>query len=258
MLLAIDIGNSSTKFGAFDGETLVRRHTIPTLRGRTADEIRASIDEEFDGRFSAIVVSSVVPELDAAFRALGENHFNQTPVFVDNRSDFGLVIRYSPPENLGVDRLVAAFAAREKYGAPVIVGDFGTATTIDAVSAAGEYLGGVITPGPNTLSEALHIKTSKLPRVELRRPESVIGRTTVGSIQAGVFYGYVGLTEGILRRMLDELGEPARIVATGGFAGLIAADCPLIETVDENLMLDGLRRLYERNQSKNPAAVTER
>ena len=246
MLLAIDIGNSSTKIGVFDNETLVKRLIIPTIRSKTADQIHASVEEELNQQFSAIVISSVVPELNDAFRALGEDYFNQTPFFVHNGLDFGLAIKYTQPENLGIDRLVAAFAAARKYGAPVIVCDFGTATTIDAVNASNEYLGGIITPGMNTLSEALFIKTSKLPRVEIRKPETVIGSSTVHSIQAGIFYGYIGLTEGILSRMIDELGDEPKVVATGGFAALIAENCDLIETLDENLMLDGLRLIYER------------
>ena len=246
MLLAIDIGNSSTKIGVFDNETILKRLIIPTIRSKTADQLYVSVEEDLKHQFSAIVVSSVVPELNDAFRELGENYFNRTPFFVDNSLDFGLPIKYSPPENLGIDRLVAAFAAARKYGAPVIVCDFGTATTIDAVSAANEYLGGIITPGMNTLSEALFIKTSKLPRVEIRKPETVIGGSTVHSIQAGIFYGYIGLTEGILRRMIAELGEQPKVIATGGFAALIAENCDLIETVDENLMLDGLRLIYEK------------
>jgi type III pantothenate kinase len=246
MLLAIDIGNSSTKLGAFENEKLVQRLIIPTIRSKTSDQIHASVEAELNRQFSAIVISSVVPELNDSFRELGEKYFNQTPFFVDNRLDFGLEIRYFPPENLGIDRLVAAFAAASKYGAPVIVCDFGTATTIDVVSSKNEYLGGIITPGISTLSEALFIKTSKLPRVEIRKPETVIGNSTVGSIQAGIFYGYVGLTEGIVSRMISELGEKPKIVATGGFASLLAENCDLIETVDENLMLDGLRLIHEK------------
>ena len=246
MLLAIDIGNSSTKLGTFENENLLKRLTIPTIRGKTADEIHDSIQNEIKGPFSAVVVSSVVPELTDTFLNLGEKYFDQTPFFVDNRFDFGLKIKYFPPENLGIDRIVAAFAAVNVYGAPVIVCDFGTATTIDAVNKQNEYLGGIITPGINTLSESLFIKTSKLPRVEIRKPETVIGNSTIGSIQSGIFYGYIGLTEGILKRMIAELGEKPKVVATGGFANLIAENCDLIETVDENLMLEGLRHVYER------------
>ncbi len=248
MLLAIDIGNSSTKLGTFDNENLVKRLTIPTIRSKTADEIYDSLNDEINGQFSTVVISSVVPELNAAFLELGEKYFNQTPIFVQNTFDFGLEIKYFPPENLGIDRIIAAFAACEKYAAPVIVCDFGTATTIDAVNSKNEYLGGIITPGINTLSEALFIRTSKLPHVEIKKPATVIGNSTVGSIQSGIFYGYIGLTEGILRRMIDELGEKPKIVATGGFAKLIAETSELIEIVDENLMLEGLRLIVERNK----------
>jgi type III pantothenate kinase len=250
MLLAIDIGNSSTKLGVFDHEALVKRLTIPTIRSKTADEIHASIQDEIDGQFSAVVISSVVPELHDSFRELGERYFNRTPLFVGNALDFGLEIKYFPPENLGVDRLVAAFAAVQKYGAPVITCDFGTATTIDAVNSKNEYLGGIITPGINTLSDALFIKTSKLPRIEIRKPETVIGNSTAHAIQSGIFYGYIGLTEGILRRMIDELGEKSKVIATGGFANLIAESCDLIEIVDEDLVLEGLRLIYEKIESK--------
>jgi len=246
MLLAIDIGNSSTKLGVFDNENLIKRLTIPTIRSKTANDIYDSIQDEIKGPLSAFVISSVVPELHNSFRELGEKYFNQTPVFVNNGLDFGLAVKYYPPENLGIDRLIAAFGAVEKYGFPVIVCDFGTATTIDAVNRQKEYLGGIITPGINTLSEALFIKTSKLPRVEIRKPETVIGNSTVGSIQSGVFFGYIGLTEGILKRMVAELGGKPKIIATGGFARLIAENCDLIEIVDDNLMLDGLRLIYER------------
>ncbi len=248
MILAIDIGNSSTKLGVFDHETLLKRLIRPTIRSKTADEIYDSLNNEINGQFSAVVISSVVPELNEAFRELGENYFNQTPIFVDHTFDFGFAVKYEPPENAGADRLVAAFAASVKYGAPVIVGDFGTATTIDAVNSQNEYLGGIITPGINTLSEALYIRTSKLPRVEIRKPATVIGNSTVGSIQSGIFYGYIGLTEGIIRRIRDELGEKPKVIATGGFAQIIAESCDLIEIVDENLMLEGLRMIDERSE----------
>lgn len=250
MLLAIDIGNSTTKLGVFDNESLITRLTIPTIRDKTADEINASVQEELNQIFSAVIISSVVPELNDAFRQFSENYFNLQPVFVDNTFGFGFEIKYNPPENAGADRLVAAFAAVEKYGKPIIVCDFGTATTIDVVNSKNEYLGGIITPGMNTLSDALFMKTSKLPRVELKKPESVIGNSTVSAIQSGIFYGYIGLTEGILQRMIDELGAKPKIVVTGGFAKLIAENCDLIEIVDENLMLEGLRLLYEKQKKK--------
>ena len=246
MLLAIDIGNSSVKFGVFDNKILISRFSIPTVRRQSADALDSSISEHLNHDISAIIISSVVPELKKSFREYGEKFHNLRPIFIDNTFDFGLKIKYNPPEAIGVDRIVAAFAAARKYGAPCIVCDFGTATTIDAVNSQSEYLGGIIAPGINTLSESLFIKTSKLPRVELVKPASVIGNSTISSIQSGIFYGYLGLTEGILRRMIDELGEKPRVIATGGFARLIAESCELIEIVDENLMLDGLRLIYEK------------
>src|SRR5215204_2359570 len=257
MLLTIDIGNSSTKLGVFENETLVKRLTIPTIRSKTGDEIHAAVGEELKYQVSAIVISSVVPELNDSFRTFGEKYYNRMPFFVDNRLDFGLEIKYFPSESLGIDRIVAAFAAAQIYGAPVIVCDFGTATTIDVVNSKNEYLGGIITPGINTLSEALFIKTSKLPRVEIRKPETVIGNSTAHSIQSGIFYGYVGLTEGILKRMINELGEKPKTVATGGFAGLIAENSELIEIVDENLMLHGLRMIHAKAFKKQTADLTD-
>lgn len=248
MLLAIDIGNSSIKFGVFDRENLVSRFAVPTI----AEQTSAEMFSQFSGKtrfrkFSAIVVSSVVPKISGSVDELGEKFFDCKPFFVDHTLDFGLKIKYEQPEKLGIDRLVAAFAAAEKYGTPCIVCDFGTATTIDAVNSASEYLGGIIAPGINILGEALFLKTAKLPRVELARPPRIIGNSTSSAIQSGIFFGYIGLTEGILRRMIDELGEKPRVVATGGFSRLIAENCDLIDSTDENLMLEGLRLIYLRN-----------
>jgi type III pantothenate kinase len=250
MLLAIDIGNSFIKFGLFDRDRLVSRFTIPTVRTATAAEIFSMIRDEIHRKISSVIVSSVVPELKNSFVELGEKFFRAHTIFVVGDFDFGLKILYNPPESLGIDRIVAAFAAAEKYGAPVIVCDFGTATTIDAINSKREFLGGIIAPGMRTMLESLFLRTSKLPNVELKKTESVFGDSTVSAIQAGVFYGYIGLVEGILRRMIGELGEKPKVVATGGFANLIAENCGLIETTDENLMLEGLRRIYEKNAAK--------
>lgn len=250
MLLAIDIGNSTVKFGIFEREKLIARFSLPTDQAKTIEGLKDSIAEHLTYSFSGVIISSVVPATNDAFQAFFEKHFQTKPVFVNHSFDLGLKIKYYPPENLGVDRLVAAFAAAEKYGKPCIIGDFGTATTIDLVNSAGDYLGGIITPGINTLSEALFLKISSLPRVEIAKPVSVIGDSTVKSIQAGIFFGYIGLVEGILQRMIQESGERPRIIATGGFARLIAESCALIEIVDENLMLDGLRMIYERVSHK--------
>ena len=249
MLLAIDIGNSSIKFGIFEAASLADKFLIPTKRDYTVDELlfdRLRYIEERFFRIDSVIVSSVVPELNDTFMQMCKTLLKVTPLFVDHTFDFGLKIKYEPITAAGTDRLINASAAVEKYGRPVIVCSFGTATTIDAVNADGEYLGGAIAPGMNTLAEALHLKTSKLPQVAIEKPESVIGRTTVDSIRSGVFFGYIGLVEGIIRGMFDELGNTPKVVATGGFAKTIVENCDLINTVDENLMLDGLRLLFER------------
>ena len=247
MLLAIDIGNSSIKFGVFDNKKLVSRFTIPTIRTLNSDEINSQISDKINHKISAIVISSVVTELREAFQNFGEKFFNISPFFVDNTFDFGLEIKYFPPENLGVDRIIAAFAAVEKYGKPCIVCDFGTATNIEVVNSKGVYLGGTIVAGINLLADALHKRTSKLPLVELAKPEKVIGNSTISCIQSGVFYGYVGLTEGIINKIIDELGEIPKVIATGGYAKLIAENTEIIEIIDENLMLEGLRLIYEKS-----------
>jgi len=246
MLLAIDIGNSAIKFGVFDGKNLVSRFTIPTERSQTADELHKAIKFELQHTFTSVIVSSVVPETDTAIREFSLKYLGLNAVFVTNEFDFGFSrIRYHPVASLGTDRLIAAFATVHKYGKPCIVCDFGTATTIDAVNSNGEYLGGVIAPGIKTLAEALHLKTSKLPKVEIVKPQSIMGTTTLGCIQSGIFFGYIGLAEGILNRISIELGETPKIISTGGFAGLIASECALIDVVDENLILNGLRLLQE-------------
>ena len=251
MLLAIDIGNSSIKFGVFDGASLVDKFLIQTKRDYTVEELLFDRLQYVDDRFfriDSVSVSSVVPELDDTIRQACKKMLKVTPVFIDHTFDFGLKINYEPVTTVGTDRLINASTAVEKYGRPVIVCSFGTATTIDAVDAGSEYLGGTIAPGMTTLAEALHLKTSKLPHVAIEKPESVFGNTTVDSIRSGVFFGYVGLVEGIIRRMFDELGDNPKVVATGGFARLMSENTDLINTVDENLMLDGLRILSERRQ----------
>ena len=244
MLLAIDIGNTRTKFGIFDNELLLRRFAIPTIRHQSADKIYDSaLPLE---SVHAVIISSVVPELQNSYIEFSNEYFNLEPIFVDNSFDFDLKINYYPPESLGVDRIVNAFAATQKYGKPCIVCSFGTATTIDAVNSAGEYLGGTITPGITLMSKSLFLKTSKLPNIELNKPESVIGNSTVKSIQAGIYFGYIGLVEGIIERITCELGEKAKVIATGGSAKLIAENSSRIDIVNENLMLEGLRLIYEK------------
>ena len=248
MLLAIDIGNTLTKFGLFKNNSLVEKTTISTVRYQTADEINSQTNFQ---NIEAIIVSSVVPQIKDAYRKYAEKFFNLAPVFVANDFDFGLKIKYDAPEKLGVDRIVAAFAAVEKFGKPCVVGDFGTATTIDAVNGDGEYLGGAIAPGIKIFAESLFQKTAQLPNIEIVKPEKVIGDSTVKSIQSGVYFGYVGLVDGIIEQIVAELADKPRVVATGGFAELIAAESKRIETVDENLMLEGLNLIYERQYRHN-------
>ncbi len=254
MLLAIDIGNSSTKFGIFEGEYLHLKFSIPTKRDSTVDDISQAVGDRLDSLVSSIIVSSVVPEFESPLLQFVKTKTGTDPVTVNNSFDFGLKISYQPVSSAGTDRLIVAFAAVEKYGTPLIVCDFGTATTIDAVNSKREYLGGIIAPGMATMAKALHLATSKLPRVEIEKPANVIGNSTISSIQSGIFFGYIGLVEGIISRMTDELlsvppivagGLPnrPRVTATGGYAHLIAENSKAIDVIDENLMLDGLQRL---------------
>lgn len=241
MLLAVDIGNSATKFGLFQDDKLTEKFSIPTRRDATAAEIKLTVGDRLRTAESSIVCS-VVPELEAAMHELLRDATGVAPVFVDNYFDFGLKINYQPLESLGTDRLVAAFAAVEKYGAPCIVCSLGTATTIDVVNEAGEFLGGVIAPGMDALAEALHLKTSKLPKVEMVWPASVIGNSTAGAIQCGVYHGYVAMVEGLIERIRAEYGS--KVVATGGNAGVLSNKNSAETVRDENLTLDGLRSLY--------------
>ncbi len=243
MLLAIDIGNTFTKFGIFKDDSLLEKFTVPTVQTQIADEI---FNTKLYLSFHAVLISSVVPEMHNAYREFSNNQFKLEPIFVDNTFDFNLKINYFPPENLGVDRLINAFAAAEKFGAPCIVGSFGTATTIDAVNSKREFLGGIIAPGMRLMSESLFQKTAKLPQIEIKKPESVIGNSTLKAIEAGIYFGCVGLVDSIIERMLGELGEPAQIVATGGFANLIRESSSKIQIIEENLLLDGLRLIYEK------------
>jgi type III pantothenate kinase len=246
MLLAIDIGNTNTKFGVFDKENLVARRTIATIRHNSAAQINQTIIGELNDNIESAIISSVVPELNETFIELCESYFKVTPVFVSHDFNFGFINRYNPPESVGIDRLITAFAGVEKYGKPLIVCGFGTATTIDAVNSNNEYLGGIITAGMNLLADSLPQRTSKLPQILLQKPTKVIGNSTVSAIQAGVYFGYIGLVDGLIRRIIDELGEKPKVIATGGLANLIAETSEMIEVVDEKLMLDGLRSLNEK------------
>ena len=255
MLLVIDVGNTNTSLGVYEGARLVTHWRLTTARARTVDEygvharnLFALAGLDFQA-ITAVAVASVVPPLNFTLRRMAEVYFGHTPLFIDHATDTGMPICYQPASDVGADRIVDAVAAIARYGTPCIVVDFGTATTFDAINAAGHYLGGVITPGITISSDALFERAARLPRVEIKRPQTVIGSSTVGSIQSGLFYGYVGLVDGILRRMRAELGAETRVVATGGLAPLIASGSELIETVDDTLTLEGLRLIYERTNS---------
>jgi type III pantothenate kinase len=257
MLFVIDVGNTNTTLGVYHNDALIAHWRLTTERERTTDEYGimcrnlftyAGIEPE---KVAAIAVASVVPPLNFTIYRMAQTYFHREPFFVRPTENVGMLIRYDAPTDVGADRIVNAVAAYERHGGPCIVVDFGTATTFDAISEAGEYLGGVITPGVNVSAEALFQRAARLPRVNIVRPASVVGRSTVGSIQSGLYFGYIGLVEGILRRMTEEMGELKAVIATGGLARLIGKGSDLITEIDENLTLEGLRLIHRRNQEKN-------
>jgi type III pantothenate kinase len=254
VLLAIDVGNTNTVLGAFDGATLRHQWRVETSQSRTYDEwgilarqLFASTGLE-PARVEAVVVSSVVPPLAFSLEQMALRYFGHRPLFVGPGVKTGMPILYENPREVGADRVVNAVAAYHRWRQGLVVVDFGTATTFDAVSPRGEYLGGAIAPGISISMEALFRNASKLPRVEFARPPSVVGKNTVASMQSGLVYGYVGLVDGICGRMEAELGFPAKVVATGGLAPLIAGVSRAISEVDEHLTLDGLRLIHELNR----------
>ncbi len=251
MLLAIDAGNTNITLGLFREQQLIAQSRLLTEREKSGEEYEADVRNEFERsridphEVDGIAIASVVPQLDEALRQIAAS-FSVEPLFVDHTTNTGLKLLYHPPSDLGVDRIVDAVAAMNKYGTPCIVVDFGTATTFNVVSKDGEFLGGAISPGLFTCADALFARAAKLPRVEFVRPRAVIGTSTVEAMQSGIYYGYAGLVDGMLDHMIAEMAAKPRVIATGGLARVIADASQYIDAIDETLTLDGLRIVYER------------
>ncbi len=274
MLLALDVGNTNTVLGLFSLDTgsatatnqssLVAHWRVSTHRTQTADEYGVLFVNLFNqhklstSQVHHIIISSVVPPVENTLQRVCELYFNIKPIFVEPGIRTGMPVLVDNPSELGADRLVNAVAAFAKYGGPTIVVDFGTATTFDVISARGEYLGGAITPGLGISADALFARAARLGRVDIRRPAKVIGTNTVAHLQSGLYYGYIGLVDGILRRMIAEMHladpTPPHVIATGGLAGMILTDSEFVQQQDEMLTLDGLRLLFEKNLPDDVAA----
>jgi len=281
MLLALDVGNTNTVLALYrldpvrESEALVAHWRVSTHHTQTADEYGVLFVNLFNlhglstDQVHHIIISSVVPPVESTLLEVCESYFHVKPLFIEPGIKTGMPVLVDNPTELGADRLVNAIAAYEKYGGPAIVVDFGTATTFDVISTKGEYLGGIISPGLGISADALFSRAARLGRVDIRRPAKVIGTNTVAHIQSGLYYGYIGLVDGILERMIAEMatdprceagsdGNPPKILATGGLATLIAEDSRYISTIDDMLTLDGLRIVFERNRPDSPAAKPTR
>ncbi|HEY4566725.1 type III pantothenate kinase [Planococcaceae bacterium Storch 2/2-2] len=254
MILVLDTGNTNIVLGVYKGDQLLYHWRMETYRHRTEDEYAMAVKSLFSHAgltfqdITGIIISSVVPPVMFPLEQMCQKYFNQKPLIVGPGMKTGLNIKYDNPKEVGADRIVNAVAAIHDYGSPLIIVDFGTATTFCYVNEKSEYLGGAIAPGVGISMEALFDRASKLPRVELIRPEQVVGRNTVAAMQSGIVYGYVGLVEGIVARMKEESGLEPTVVATGGMAQLIASETNVIDVVDNFLTLKGLRLIYKRNE----------
>lgn len=254
MLLTIDIGNTNITFGLYQEQTLLSSWRVRTIHEKMPDEYGVLLTQLFHHQgqrveqISGVAIASVVPPLTPVFQQVCQNYMGQTPLVVDAGVRTGVRIRYDNPREVGADRVVDAAAVCVLYSVPACIVDFGTATTFDAISAEGDYMGGAIAPGIGIAAQALFERTAKLPRVELTRPPAVIGRNTPQSIQSGLLFGYVGLVEGMVARFKAELGDKTCVVATGGLAEIIARETEVIDIVDPWLTLHGLRIIYALNQ----------
>jgi len=260
MLLALDVGNTNTVLALYNLERtspgdLVANWRVTTQKTQTADEFGVLIlsllglHKIDPTAVTGVIISSVVPPLDSTLRRVSERYFKIKPLFVEPGIKLGMPLLIDNPAELGADRAATGVAAYHRYGGPCVVVDFGTATTFDVVSAKGEFLGGVIAPGLGISADALFSRAARLARVNIKKPAKAIGTNTVTNLQSGIFWGYIGLVDGILARVLEELGGQANVVATGGLATLIADDSKYITKVDHLLTLDGLRIIYQRNQA---------
>lgn len=254
MILVVDVGNTNIVFGLYKGDKLLRHWRLSTNQVATEDEYGMMMVQalQIDGynveEIQGVAISSVVPPLMPILEKLSKRYLNQEPLIVGPGIKTGLNIRYENPREVGADRIVNAVAAIAKYGSPLLIVDFGTATTYDYIDKQGQYIGGAITPGIGISTEALYRSAAKLPRIELVAPKSVIGRNTVQSMQAGIIHGYAGQVDGIVRKVKEEYDEHIKVIATGGFAELVSAESSAIEVVDPLLTLLGLRLIYEKNQ----------
>jgi type III pantothenate kinase len=258
MLLVLDVGNTNTTLGVYEETTLTHSWRLTSERQRTVDEYGimcrtllqlARLDSS---AINGIAISSVVPPLDFTLHKMAEVYFHIQPLFV-NAGNAGIPVLYDDPREVGADRIVNAVAALSRYGSPCVVVDFGTATTFDAISRNGEYLGGIIYPGIQISADALFQRAARLRNTEIRRPERLIGTNPTASIQSGLYYGNIALVDGVLKRMIEELGADARVIATGGLAPLIARGSEVIERVDPDITLEGLRIIYDRHAGGTPA-----